>query len=112
MNEPDDSLVAAEIARAARFQAVQLGIDLDADLRENRPLKAIYDGFQADANAAIREFAVADIGDAKIVMSLQARVYRAFRAAQTIHAIRQAAKVAEAELHAEDRVEGTYERND
>ena len=70
-----DAHLAEQIARDTRLQAVRLGIDVDADFREGRPLAAIYSGFKRDAELALLEFAEADLGDMRKVMDLQARVY-------------------------------------
>lgn len=108
----DDERLAQQAANDARLAAVQRGIKLDFDLRENIYVMALHEAFQKDASAAAREFAMAPLGDMATVMSLQARCYRALRAVDIVASIRQAAALAEAELLAQDKQAEGYERND
>lgn len=94
----NDTQLAEQIARDARLQAVRLGIDVDADLRDGRALAAVYAGFKRDAELALIEFADADIGDHRAIMNLQARVFRSVKTIRILDAIRHQAAIAEGDL--------------
>lgn len=100
-----DARLSEQIANDARLQAVRLGIDFEAELRESRPLAVIYAAYKRDAELALLEFAEADLGDHRVIMDLQARVYRSVKAIRTIEAVRQSAAAAETDLLAEQMSE-------
>lgn len=106
-----DDKIAEQIANDARFDAIRLGIDVEAGMR-NGALRVIYDAFKRDAEVALLEFAEASLGDAKQIMDLQARVYRSVKAVRTIDAIRKAQQSAQADVLAEERGERLNERHD
>lgn len=76
-------------ARDARFHAVALSAEVQAELRDSVALKAVMVACREDAQAAMREFANVNVGDTLAVMALQARVYRLFALEQTFEFIEQ-----------------------
>ena len=76
--ETPDMLEQVEAAKARdlRFRFLDLGLEVEAGLREGNVLSALMETLKRDGADAMREFAYADLGDHERVMTLQARAYR------------------------------------
>ena len=96
--------------RDARFRAIELGIEVEAGLRDNRPLQMLMVRLREDADRAMTDFAHANPGDTVSIMGLQARVYRFIYTLETMNAILAAGHNAEEAVRAEDSAE--RERHD
>lgn len=93
--------IAEVISADPRVRHVMQGVELQAQMQANGPLRAVLEAIGADADAAMTEFAEADIGDARRVMTLQARVYRNHIALKTFEAIIQRAQSAQHDIAGE-----------
>lgn len=98
-------------ARDARFRAIELGLEVEIGLRDNRPLQVLMERLRTDADAAMIEFGTVNPADVPAVIGLQARVYRFTVALETFNAILAAGQNAETEVRLEDQVRDTDERH-
>jgi hypothetical protein len=85
----------AQIARDKNLQALQIAIAAQTELRESVAIKAIQKAFEADAKAALWEFAYADPTSLKEMTNLQVRVRAFVFMSQTLDNIEQVGRVAE-----------------
>ena len=92
--------IAAAISTDPRIRLVAQGADIKAQLEAQGPLRAIMEVIGTDADAAMKEFAEADLGDDRAIKTLQARVYRNHVALKTFDAIINKA------LQAQDAIRG------
>lgn len=104
MSDAIDHIEAVK-ARDARFRTLELGIEVEAGLREGNPLRILMERLRADADEAMTEFATANPADTAALIGLQARVFRFRYLEETLDAILARGRHAEASLTAEDTVE-------
>lgn len=97
-------------ARDVRFRHLELGIEVEAGLRDSGPLQVMMERLRSDADAAMIEFATANPADTQTMIGLQARVFRFTYLLETLNGIVAAGHYAEAALTAEDADERV--RND
>jgi hypothetical protein len=102
----------AEIqARDRRFATINLGIEVEAELRAGRPLRLLMVRLREDADAAMQEFATANPAETAAIIGLQARVFRFQYIFDTLNAILTRGQVAEAAVRGED-MQGHERPND
>ena len=100
---PED--IEAAQRRDRRFQQTEFGIEVESQLRDSGPLKLLVAKLAADADAAMREFAIANCGDTVLIQGLQSRVFRLITALDTFESIINQGRAATSELIAEDMAE-------
>lgn len=75
MSDLQEQIEAAK-ARDARFRFLDLGLEVEAGLRQGNALHALMATLRQDGADAMRDFAYADLGNFDAVKSLQARAFR------------------------------------
>ena len=108
---PDDTIEAAK-ARDARFRHLELGIEVEAGLRDNGPLQVLMERLRSDADQAMMTFATANPADTVAMIGLQARVFRFTYLLETLNGIVAAGHYAETALTAEDAAERVWDDPD
>lgn len=96
-------------ARDNRFRQLDLGIEVEAGLRDSRPLQVLMERLRADADRAMVDFATANPADIHLITGLQARVFRFSFALETLSEIIAAGRYAETALTAEDAPERVWD---
>jgi hypothetical protein len=97
-----DELAAVQ-ERDRRFAAINLGIEVEAELRDGRPLRLLMERLREDADEAMNEFATANPAKTDEIIGLQARVFRFRYIFDTLNAILTRGQVAEAAVRGEDQ---------
>ena len=101
---PHDEIEAAR-SRDRRFAAIDLGLQVEIGLRDNRPLQILMERLRADADVAMRDFSTANPADFAAIGGLQARVFRFMYIFDTMNAILAAGQNAEREVRLEDQAD-------
>ena len=102
-------LIEAAKARDIRLRYLDLGLEVEAELRRGGALNALLETLKRDGADAMREFAYADLGDHGLVMSLQARAYRYQITFDSLNGFLVRGQQAAAAIQEED---GQYMRNE
>jgi len=112
MSDVSQELIDERKARDARFRAVDLAVEVDAELRDSVALRAVMQQVRDESREAMEEFAVCNPGDAQAVMALQAKVFRLMAMEKTFAFIDAQGRAAAASIQGQDAIEDEYERND
>ena len=101
-----DEYIQSVARQDERIGLIEKGIIVGGQLRDNETLKILFDHFEQQAMAAMLEFATASLGDANLIKSLQAKVYRATECTKVLGAIIRSGKNAEDSLKQDRTVDG------
>ena len=112
MSEISQELIDERKARDARFRAVDLAVEVDAELRDSLALRAVMAQVRQEAGEAMEEFAVCNPGDVQAVMALQAKVFRLMAMEKTFAFIADNGHAAAASIQGQDALEDENERHD
>ena len=90
-------------AKEPRWREVELAAKVEAELRDSDVLKVVLTVINERAVVAMDKLVTADPTDAKLIMTLQARVQCARIIGETLEAVRQKGALAAASLVEDDR---------
>ena len=104
--EIDEKLLTPEVieklkSQDPRFNDLDLMVKLEAELRDSVALKLLLEAAGEQAAAALEELAGVDPTDAKLIIRLQAKVFRARFIARTLNIFLEKGRTAEQSLNDE-----------
>lgn len=90
--------------RDERLRDIDFGSEVEAGLREGRPLFFLLSKLREDADDAMQIFATVNPADTNLIMGLQARVFRFRYLFDTLDAIVTRGRTAQRQVMAEDEI--------
>lgn len=99
-----DEQIEAAVNFDARLRAIATGVEVGISMADGGPLNAVLGVLGRDADAALREFAFADLSDMRLLQDLQARVYRFRVTFETLKDIVSRGESVERDIRSEDQL--------